>query len=238
MRKQTNDTNKQLAPCKKAAFKRAVKQAKRSKESVRRRLARVKENDPALPLPRFVDRVNEIAERYLPPGEPADGRVTSEFNGRTVRHYQSRSIIDPPEREGREARYGYRHVLQAVLTRVLLADGFRVPMIREMLAEQTDAEYESLLEMGPRKARKMAQESCGEGRRGGARARAGVRESSEARQVFVRLEIEPGLEIHIARDAAIPASREEGEELREKISIALRSEFQRRRRRQRGHRAE
>ncbi|MBK1829917.1 MerR family transcriptional regulator [Verrucomicrobiaceae bacterium R5-34] len=234
MTKQTNHTDKKPNPCKKKAFKRAVKQAKRSKESVRRRLARVKENDPVLPLPRFVDRVNEIAERYLPPGDPADGRVTSEFNRRTVRHYQSRTIIDPPEKEGREARYRYRHVLQAVLTRVLLADGFRVPMIRDMLEEKTNAEYEALLEMGPRKARKMAREHRGEGRERGCRSR----ESSNERQVFVRLEIEPGIEIHIARDATTPRSRDEGEELREKISIALRAEFQRRRRRDREHRSE
>lgn len=217
---------KKIPNCgKKGARKMAVKEARRSKEAVRRRLARVKENDPALPLPRFVERVNEIAERYLPPGQAEDGRVTSEFNGRTVRHYQGKDIIDSPEKEGREARYRYRHILQAVLTRVMLADGFRVPMIREILEGQTNTEYEKLLEMGPLVAKKMAQETV--------RAKQEER-ICNAREVWVRLEISPGVEVHIARGVTPPSSREEGEEIREKISIALRNEFQRRRKRAAG----
>ncbi|MGJ8726663.1 MAG: MerR family transcriptional regulator [Roseibacillus sp.] len=211
------------APKKKAAFKMAVKKARQSKETVRRRLARVKENDPALPLPRFVERVNEIAERYLPPGDPVDGRVTSEFNERTVRHYQGKEIIDAPEKEGKEARYRYRHILQAVLTRVMLSDGFRVPHIREMLAGKTDGEYEKLLEIGPMVAKKMAREaggSCRENR-------------GEERSVWVRLEVSPGVEIHIQRGVKPPSSPEEGKEIREKISVALGAEFQRRRKRAR-----
>ncbi|MGJ8655248.1 MAG: MerR family transcriptional regulator [Akkermansiaceae bacterium] len=246
MRNQPEDRNEMERPCKKAAkkgakkcakkaaFKMAVEQARSSKESVRRRLAKVKERDPVLPLPKFVKRVNKIAERYLPPGRPLDGRVTSEFNERTVRHYQGRDIIDAPEKEGREARYCYRHVMQAVLTRVLLADGFRVPMIREMLAGKTDEDYESLLEMGPMQARKLARGMRGEGRRGDC----GSVGSREGRQVFVRLEIEPGIEVHIARGVAEPGSREDGRELSERIAVAVRDEFRHRRRRRRGRRSE
>lgn len=215
--------NKKTAK-KKSAIKMAVKKARRTKEAVRRRLARVKENDPALPLPKFVERVNEIAQRYLPPGVPADGRVTTEFNERNVRHYQNKGLIDSPEKEGKEARYRYRHILQAVLIRVMLADGFRVPVIRGMLEGKTISDFEELLELGPMVARKMARdlnpERCDRG-------------SSENRSVWARLEVAPGIEIHLARGVKPPESREEGMEIREKISVALREEFQRRRRRAR-----
>lgn len=214
-------------PAKKAAFKQAVKRARRTKEAVRKRLARVKENDPALPLEKFVIRINEIADRYLPPGPPTDGRVTLEFSERSVRHYQSKTIIDPPEKEGKEARYRYRHILQAVLTRVMLADGFRVPMIREMLSEKTDSEYEELLEMGPIIARKMAKKM--------AHARgSGCQDSDSSRSAWIRLEVAPGIEIHLSRAVAPPSSREEGRELHEKMSLTLRGEFQRRRKKLRG----
>ena len=68
--------------------------------------------------------------------------------------------------------------------------------------------------------------------------RKSCRGDEAGRQVYARLEIEPGVEIHIARDATIPASREEGQALREKISVALRDEFQRRGQRQRGRRSD
>ncbi|MDC1448100.1 MerR family transcriptional regulator [bacterium] len=209
---------------KKSARKMAVKQARRTKDAVRRRLARVKENDPALPLPKFVERVNEIAQRYLPPGDPSDGRVASEFNERNVRNYQSKDLIDSPEKEGKEARYRYRHILQAVLIRVMLADGFRVPMIREMLKGKTTEDFEKLLELGPMVARKMARDLNPEKCRG---------ESREGRSAWIRLEVAPGVEVHLARSAEPPSSNEEGMEIREKISIALRDEFQRRRKRAR-----
>ncbi|YCM44331.1 MerR family transcriptional regulator [Verrucomicrobiaceae bacterium 227] len=211
-------------PAKKAAFKKAIKQARETKAVVRKRLARVKENDPSLPLDKFVIRVNEIAERYLPPGPPSDGRVTSEFSERSVRNYQSKSIIDPPEKEGKEARYRYRNILQAVLIRVMLSDGFRVPMIREMLEGKTTAEYEELLEMGPIMARKMARKmAAGRAMR--------CQDGEHARSAWIRLEVAPGIEIHLSRSVAPPESKEEGQEIREKISLALREEFQRRRRR-------
>ncbi|MGJ8698212.1 MAG: MerR family transcriptional regulator [Verrucomicrobiaceae bacterium] len=208
---------------KKSARKMAVKQARRTKEVVRRRLARVKENDPALPLPKFVERVNEIAQRYLPPGNPADGRVASEFNERNVRNYQSKGLIDTPEKEGKEARYRYRHILQAVLIRVMLADGFRVPTIREMLEGKTTGEFEKLLDLGPMVARKMARDLNPEKCNG----------SMEGRSVWTRLEVAPGVEIHLARSVKPPSCKEEGMEIREKISLALRDEFQRRRKRAR-----
>lgn len=209
-----------------ATRKIAFKVARESKGVVRKRLAKVKENDPSLPLPKFVERVNEIAERYLAPGPPRDARVTSEFSERTVRHYQAKEIIDPPEKEGKEARYRYRHILQAVLTRVMLADGFRVPLIREMLAGKTDAEYEEFLEMGPFAAKKMAREQaggCGPG---------------ELSSAWVRLMVAPGIEIHVERGVRPPGTPEEAMELQEKLSLALRGEFQRRRARRRRHSVE
>lgn len=172
-----------------------------------------------LPLLPAIGKIRETDQRNRrapspPPGKTADGRVTSEFSERSVRHYQSKTIIDSPEKEGKEARYRYRHVLQAVLTRVMLADGFRVRMIREMLTGKTVSEYEELLEMDLMIARKMAKKiaphrnkACGE--------------EGSTHSAWIRLEVVPGIEVHIFRIVAPPSSKEEGREFREKICLTL-----------------
>ncbi len=53
----------------------------------------------------------------------------SEGNERLVRHYVSIGVVDKPSREGRDALYGFRHLLQFLAARRLLAEGFSLAKI-------------------------------------------------------------------------------------------------------------
>lgn len=76
----------------------------------------------------LLDRVNQAALGM----NGADGadvspasRVKPTFTERSFRHYQTLGCIDAPEKFGRMASYSYRHFVQALLIRRLLAE--RVP---------------------------------------------------------------------------------------------------------------
>lgn len=58
----------------------------------------------------------------------------SEGNERLLRHYVSISVVDRPSREGRDALYGFRHLLQFVAARRLLAEGFSLAQIAKYTA--------------------------------------------------------------------------------------------------------
>jgi DNA-binding transcriptional MerR regulator len=53
----------------------------------------------------------------------------TEGNERLVRHYVSVGIVDKPAREGRDALYGFRHLVQFVAARRLLAEGLPLAKI-------------------------------------------------------------------------------------------------------------
>ncbi len=57
-----------------------------------------------------------------------------EGNERLLRHYVSMSVVDKPAREGRDALYGFRHLVQFVAARRLLAEGFALAKIAKYTA--------------------------------------------------------------------------------------------------------
>ncbi|MES2640772.1 MAG: MerR family transcriptional regulator [Myxococcota bacterium] len=70
-----------------------------------------------------------------------DERVSSAPDARTIRYYQSLGVLDRPLRhEGREVVYGYRHLLQAVATKLLQAEGYTLAQVqRALLGSTTEA---------------------------------------------------------------------------------------------------
>lgn len=63
-----------------------------------------------------------------------------EGNERLLRHYVSMGVVDKPSREGRDALYGFRHLVQFVAARRLLAEGFPLAKIAKYTgAVPTDA---------------------------------------------------------------------------------------------------
>jgi DNA-binding transcriptional MerR regulator len=64
-----------------------------------------------------------------------------EGNERLLRHYVSIGVVDKPSREGRDAHYGFRHLVQFVAARRLLAEGFPLAKIAKYTAVvPTDAQ--------------------------------------------------------------------------------------------------
>lgn len=100
--------------------------------------------DAGIPLDELLSRVNQVAAKLLPIGDAADSRISQTLVPRTFRHYQTLGCIDVPEKHGRNASYGYRHFLQALLIRRLLADGIPARRMPEMVSGSSD-ELERLI---------------------------------------------------------------------------------------------
>ena len=72
-----------------------------------------------------------------------DERVSAAPDERTLRYYQSLGVMDRPIRhEGRQAIYGYRHLLQALAVKALQAEGLSLAQVQRALAGADDATLE------------------------------------------------------------------------------------------------
>jgi DNA-binding transcriptional MerR regulator len=83
---------------------------------------------------------------YLIPA-PTDGRVTEYPDSRTIRYYQTIGIVHKPIRyEGRNAVYGYKHLLQVVTVKLLQSRGLSLAQIQRALLNSTTADLETALD--------------------------------------------------------------------------------------------
>ena len=74
-----------------------------------------------------------------------DGRVTPAPDIRTVRYYATFGLVDRPVRDGREVRYGRRHVLQILAVKALQAKGMELAEIQGQVYGRSNPELETLL---------------------------------------------------------------------------------------------
>jgi DNA-binding transcriptional MerR regulator len=98
-----------------------------------------------------LDEFAQVANQWLPrclPEERANTRVREDVNPRLIRQYATWGLLDAPLKEGREARYTYRHLLQLLVTRRLLADGYATAVIHKLVAGQGDDGLEEMLATG------------------------------------------------------------------------------------------
>ena len=163
-------------------------------------------------LPNFVERVNLLVENFATHfRKPKDGRVTDEFTDRTVRHYQSKEIINALSKDGKEARYGYRHILQALLVRRMLAAGIYTDKITDILADKDNAVFRKLLIHGVEMSVGLEP------------AISLIRNRLRLSRVapLLRLPIVPGLEIHIARGFQSPNNPDDFKDLRQQRRRSL-----------------
>lgn len=102
-------------------------------------------------LDELVAAANALLPEFLPAAEDrpgAAGKVREEVNARLVRHYLSLGLLDENAREGREARYGFRHLLQLLLVRRFLTEGYPATVIARLITGKNDAELRALLQGG------------------------------------------------------------------------------------------
>jgi DNA-binding transcriptional MerR regulator len=69
-----------------------------------------------------------------------DGRVSAAPDARTVRYYTTLGLLDRPALQGRDARYGRKHLLQLVAVKALQTGGQNLADIQQRLYGRTEAE--------------------------------------------------------------------------------------------------
>lgn len=195
------------------------------------------QQQPEFPLERFVEVANDLLPQFLP-DSAAGGRGQEPVNPRLVRHYTTQGWLDKPIRQGREVRYGYRHLLQLLVLRRLLADGYSVSSIGSLVGEKADAELETILQGGvqltveaanpalaflskirdrppsqARSAKRSAPPYPAVGASSPAPPAPPAQEASSSPETWTHLEILEGVELHIRQDVVLPATAHEREQL-------------------------
>jgi len=191
-------------------------------------------------LPEFAHAGGRVlAEMDL---EQARGTVTSVPDERTIRYYMAEGLIQTPEeKQGTASVFGYRNLLQLVTVKKLQAEHLPIRKIRELVAGKSEQELETLLGIGGASSKKNRD---GEAKRYlesllapahidaapaapppaafSARQSAAPR-SQEMDQSWQRVEIEPGLELHIRSDYSPPPTSGKTRSLLEKAIHRLRN---------------
>ena len=188
--------------------------------------------DAGWSLDELVDHANRLLPMFLPaagdrPGSA--GKVREEVNARLVRHYAGVGLLDDNTREGREARYGFRHLLQVLLVRRLLLEGYPATVIAKLLAGKGDAELRALLQGGTSVSAAPANPALDF--LAGVRRRAALPPPAAAPSspppvpaapppppaalpaTWDRLELLPGLEVHVRAGFRLPSSPHERDAL-------------------------
>ena len=163
-------------------------------------------------------RVGEqiLAEMGL---EQARGTVTSVPDERTIRYYMAEGLVQTPEeRQGTASLFGYLNLLQLLTVKKLQAEHLPIRKIRELVAGKTEQELEMLLGVGTPAAKKsrendaknyleslLAPESALPGQAATALQSPPPQKFDHAAS-WQRIEVEPGLELHIRSDYSPPAT--------------------------------
>lgn len=131
-----------------------------------------------------------------------DQRVSSVPDARTIRYYTTLGLLDRPFIDGRQARYGQRHVLQLLAVKAMQSLQVPLARIQEKLYGLTESELKSLLDSiaSSNKERKHSQVTM------------------PVASVYRELILEPGLKLTVADGYRSSLSVEA---LRERIEIAL-----------------
>ena len=97
----------------------------------------------------------ELADKGLL-GAAADARVSAAPDARTVRYYTTLGLLDRPRIEGRQARYGERHLLQLLAIKALQACDLPLAEAQRRLYGRSDAELKALVDSLAAQARERA----------------------------------------------------------------------------------
>ena len=150
-------------------------------------------------------------------------RVTTTPTERTIRYYTARGLVDRPAgHEGQLALYGYRHLLQILAVKYLQSHYLPLRKIRSLVEGASNRDLEQLMPDIPpaswvhrgftRHDRRVSDDlgSRQELQRAAAvpAAPVGAPETSAELDAWHRLEIGPGIELHVHAAALAPEQRE------------------------------
>ena len=94
------------------------------------------------PLEQFVDLAGDVLDRL-----GIDDRGVP--NERLVRYYTAEGAMSKPGREGREARYGWPHLVEFLVTRMLLKDGWPLSKVAQFMTTSDPRSLEQMLPEEP-----------------------------------------------------------------------------------------
>ncbi len=165
------------------------------------------------------------------------GTVTDVPDERTVRYYLSEGLIQTPEeKQGTASVFTYLHLLQLLAVKKLQAEHLPIRKIRELVAGRSERELERLIGIGQQQ-RKESNEATryleslltkpppppSAPLAGVMASMAKFGESDESRS-WQRVEIEPGLELHIRSDYEPPAESRKKRSLLDRIAGLIKSQ--------------
>lgn len=201
-------------------------------------LQQLAQGNPSWSLDEFVQVANTLLPQYLPQ-ERSHTRVREEITPRLVRHYTSVGMVDEPLKEGRYALYTYRHLLQILIVRRLLAEGYGASAIDRFAKSKDNSELEALLQGGiqltlttanpalvfleqiqKRQSLPSVTQMPSTSSPPTVKSSPYATSSSISSQ-WTRLEIIPGLEIHVRDDFIYPSSPQEQQNLLQHIRQIL-----------------
>jgi len=176
--------------------------------------------------------------------EQERGTVTSVPDERTIRYYLAEGLIQPPEeKQGTALVFGHLHLLQLIAVKKLQAEHIPIRHIRELVAGKSEAELESLIGVGSPTGKKRSHNEASrylEALLPTAFSETGVRRVDSApglmdqvrparsrsatgttKHSWERVELEPGLELHIRSDYEPPVTSARSRNLAERIRSVI-----------------
>jgi DNA-binding transcriptional MerR regulator len=153
------------------------------------------------------------------------GTVTELPDERTVRYYLAEGLIPPAEeKQGTASVFGFRHLLQLLVVKKLQAEGLPIRAIRELVTGKTERQLERLLgvEQGQasgaaargealgylesllRKSPSAPLPSAPPPQVLAPQSASLASPSAAPRETWARVELEPGLELHVSDSYRAP----------------------------------
>ena len=180
-------------------------------------------------LPEFARVGGQIvAELQL---EQQRGTVTSVPDERTIRYYLAEGLIQTPEeKQGTASVFSYLHLLQLLTVKKLQAEHLPIRKIRELVAGKSEQELETLIgARGPSgkktEAKRYLESLLASGSTSAPMETAAApppQQDLAAPPSWQRVEIEPGLELHVRSDYSPPATTGKTRSLLERAIHRLR----------------
>jgi DNA-binding transcriptional MerR regulator len=189
----------------------------------------------------LADEAARLLDQFVPRQER--GSVSEVPDERMVRYYTSEGLIAAPEgRQGSAAVYGYTHLLQLLAVKKLQADHLSIKNIRELVEGKEERQLEQILNVSPHSRTALPRNPATEylesllkpskaqalsrprvsGRTSGATSgQLQYARVEPANSAWARLEIDPGLEIHIRDDYRAPDDPRERQRLGRRILNAI-----------------
>jgi DNA-binding transcriptional MerR regulator len=201
------------------------------------------QRDAIFTLDEFESVCNSWLLQYLP--ESYQGtRAREPITIRNLRHYAGEGLIDEPLKQGREARYSFRHLVQVLLLRRAMAEGYTSKLLFGMMRRGTP-ELEALLagelptsndrvnrarmvqtyqpeEELPSQIKREALDYLNSLKPQSNQQKQAIQLEPILGQTWQQFEITPGIELWLRADALLPKTALERQRLLNKIEPLLR----------------